>query len=101
MGAEGGVVRIPPGTFEITEPLVVTSPDMLIVGSGTSTHIINRNEEGKPALLLQAADLAQKPNSRVWRIKLADLRVTGNPKSGHGIEANGVNELFAGWSDGQ
>ena len=93
-GQEGGVVRIPPGHFEIDEPLVVTSPDLLIVGAGTGTHIHNRNEEGKPALVLRAADLGEKPNSRVWRIKLADFRLTGNPKSGHGIEATGVNELY-------
>ena len=30
----------------------------------------------------------------LWRVKLADLRVTGNPKSGHGIEAVNVNEFF-------
>ena len=30
----------------------------------------------------------------LWRVKLADLRVTGNPKSGHGIQAVNVNEFF-------
>ena len=30
----------------------------------------------------------------IWRVKLADMRVTGNPKSGHGIEAVNVNEFF-------
>ncbi len=94
VGAEGGVVRIPPGHFELDEPLVVTSPDLLIVGAGTATHIHNRNDEGKPAIVLKAADLEEKPNSRVWRIKLADFRLTGNPRSGHGVEATGVNELY-------
>ncbi|MHC4536395.1 MAG: hypothetical protein ACYS6K_20790, partial [Planctomycetota bacterium] len=34
---EGGVVRLPPGTFEISEPLKVTKSDVLIEGAGTAT----------------------------------------------------------------
>jgi len=44
---EGGVVRLPPGTFEISNPLKVTKPDVLIEGAGTATHIKNVNTEGK------------------------------------------------------
>ena len=32
--------------------------------------------------------------ARIWRLRIADLRLTGNPESGHGIEAFGVNEIF-------
>ena len=29
-----------------------------------------------------------------WRVRLSNLRITGNPLSGHGIQATNVNELF-------
>ena len=47
--ATGGVVRIPPGEFVITEPLVMTRGDVLSQGSGGRSHIVNKNEVGKPA----------------------------------------------------
>ena len=49
----GGIVRLPPGRFEVTDPLVVTQSDVLIVGSGAATHIVNRNQNGSPALILR------------------------------------------------
>ena len=54
--AEGGVVRLPPGTFEITEPLVLTKGDVLIQGSGAATHIVNKNTAGEPALVVRHPD---------------------------------------------
>src|SRR5450759_1749718 len=39
----GGVVIIPPSTYELSEPLVLTSKDTHIKGAGTATHLINRN----------------------------------------------------------
>ena len=92
--AEGGVVHLPPGTFEIDEPLRVTVPDVLIEGAGTATHIRNINTNGQPAIILQPAGQVEDPESGLWRIRLADFRVTGNKKSGHGIEARGINEIF-------
>ncbi|MDP1799206.1 MAG: hypothetical protein Q8K78_17055, partial [Planctomycetaceae bacterium] len=53
---EGGVVRIPPGTFEIARPLILSRGDTLIQGAGTATHIKNTNTDGQPALLIQHAD---------------------------------------------
>ncbi|MEJ2702912.1 MAG: right-handed parallel beta-helix repeat-containing protein [Sedimentisphaerales bacterium] len=91
---EGGVVRLPPGTFEISEPLVVSVGDVLIEGAGTATHIKNVNTEGKSALILQHPGGADNRNAELWRIRLADFRITGNEKSGHGIEALRINELF-------
>lgn len=90
----GGVVRLPAGTFELREPLRVTVGDILLEGAGTATHLKNVNTEGKPAILVQPGNLAAEPKAMLWRVKLADLRVTGNPKSGHGIEAVNVNEFF-------
>ncbi|MBI4657854.1 MAG: hypothetical protein HY735_03210 [Verrucomicrobia bacterium] len=53
---QGGVVRLPPGTFEIDRPLVVSRSDVLIQGAGTATHIKNINRSGMPALLVQHPD---------------------------------------------
>ena len=33
---EGGLVRLPAGTFEITEPLRIRSEDVSLVGAGTA-----------------------------------------------------------------
>ncbi len=92
--ATGGAVRLPPGTFEIKEPLRVTLSDVLIEGAGTATHIKNVDTEGKSALILQHPDGADSRNAELWRIRLANFRLTGNDKSGHGIEARRINEVF-------
>jgi hypothetical protein len=91
---EGGVVRLPPGTFEIDEPLKVSVGDVLIEGAGTATHIKNVNTEGKSSLILQHASAGNNRNAELWRIQLANFRITGNEKSGHGIEAMRINEIF-------
>jgi len=91
---EGGLVRLPPGTFEITEPLVVNKSDVLIQGAGTATHIKNVNTDGKSALILQHPDGGDNREAELWRIQLADFRITGNEKSGHGIDARRINEVF-------
>ena len=91
---EGGVVRIPPGRFEISEPLVLRQGDVCLEGSGTATHIHNTNKDGKPALLLEHPEGAKNRRTELWRIRLANFRITGNPESGHGIEARRINEIF-------
>jgi parallel beta-helix repeat protein len=93
--AEGGVVQLPPGTFEIDKPLNITRSDVLLSGSGTATHIKNVNKEGQPALLIAHADGVKVKNAdKLWRVMVSNLRITGNEKSGHGIEALLVNEVF-------
>jgi hypothetical protein len=91
---DGGVVRLPPGTFEVSEPLRITKPDVLIEGAGTATHIKNVNTYGKSALILQHPGGADNRKGELWRIRLANFRITGNEKSGHGIEARRINEIF-------
>jgi len=91
---EGGMVSLPPGTFEISKPLKVTKSDVLIEGAGTATHIKNVNTEGKSALILQHPSAGDNRKAELWRIRLADFRITGNEKSGHGIEARRINEVF-------
>lgn len=93
----GGIVRIPPGKYEITEPLRLTVGDVSIQGSGTATHIVNKNEDGQPAVLIGHPDCSepvQKCKNKLWRVHVTDLRITGNEKSGHGIEARQVNEIY-------
>ncbi|MHC4104849.1 MAG: right-handed parallel beta-helix repeat-containing protein, partial [Planctomycetota bacterium] len=91
---DGGVVHLPPGTFEISEPLKVTKSDVLIEGAGTATHIKNVNTEGKSALIIQHPSGGDNRKAEIWRVRLANFRITGNEKSGHGIEANRINEIF-------
>src|SRR5262245_57663342 len=52
---DGGVVRLPAGTFEITQPLRLTQEDVLLEGCGTATHVKNVNKSGLPALVIQPA----------------------------------------------
>jgi hypothetical protein len=92
--AEGGLVRLPAGTFEIAAPLVLRAGDTCLMGAGGATHIKNINTEGQPALILEHPEGSQTRKNELWRIRLADFRITGNEKSGHGIEARRINELF-------
>lgn len=92
--ADGGLVRLPAGAFEITEPLYVRAQDACVVGAGTATHIKNLNEEGKPALVIEHPDGAKDRKTELWRVRLANFRITGNEKSGHGIEFRRINEVF-------
>lgn len=93
----GGVLRIPPGTYELSEPLRITTGDTRVVGEGTASHLVNKNTEGKPAILIEHADYPDKAaprKDRLWRIGVADLRVTGNEKSGPGIDARYIEEIM-------
>lgn len=93
----GGILRIPPGKFELKEPLVIKTSDTKIEGAGTATHIINVNQSGKPAIVIENPRYSGKATPdehRLWRVGLSSFRVTGNPKSGPGIEARYVEEIF-------
>lgn len=90
----GGKVILPPGNFSLKKPLLFTRENTLIQGSGSATHIINENQKGLPAFILQHRDYEKKKNSRIWRVQLINFRISGNPKSGDGILAQGVNEIY-------
>ncbi len=100
----GGLVILPPGRFAIDQPLVLSRSETRIVGAGAATCLVNTNEEGKPTLILRPTDIEQNSRARLWRIQLADFRICGDPKavdakstepkSGDGIFAHGVHELF-------
>ncbi len=93
----GGLVQLPAGTFEITEPLRIHSEDTCVAGAGTATHIKNLNTDGQPALLishLECTDAKTDRKHQLWRVRVENLRITGNEKSGAGIEARQINEIF-------
>lgn len=95
--AGGGLVQFPAGVFEISEPLVIRREDVTVEGTGGATHIKNLNANGQPAILIAAPDSAKTdktPKPSLWRVRLANFRVTGNPQSGPGIQARWVNEIF-------
>jgi hypothetical protein len=77
--AEGGRILLPAGTFE---------------SSGTATHIKNVNTNGEPALIIRREAGIKDKTKRQWRVQLTNFRITGNEKSGHGILADYVNEIF-------
>lgn len=93
----GGQVRLPAGQFEIREPLVIRTEDVCLEGAGTATIIKNLNENGRPAILVSQSEATVAPGQKqkkLWRIRLANFRVVGNAKSGSGIEARHINEIF-------
>jgi copper-binding protein NosD len=90
----GGVVRLPAGTFEIHEPLRISQEDILIEGSGTATHIKNIATGGQPAIEIDNPKRKNDSRATLWRVEIQNLRVTGNEKSGHGILAHHVDEIF-------
>lgn len=90
----GGMVKLAPGTIEIKQPLVIKTAETRIEGSGASTHIKNLNTEGQPALIIQPTTRKTDSKARLWRVQLGNFRISGNEKSGDGIHAEGIQEIF-------
>ena len=90
----GGIVKLPPGRFEITQPLVIRTEDTRVVGAGAATCIVNLNEDGKPALILRPPTKDSDKKAALWRVQLADFRLTGQEKSGDGVFAEGIQEIY-------
>jgi len=100
----GGLVKLPPGDFRLTTPLILSRSNTRVEGAGAATRLINCNTEGKPTLIIRPADRAEAPNARLWRVQLADFRINGDPDavdakstqptSGDGLLAEGVNEIY-------
>ncbi len=92
--ASGGLVTIPPGTYEIVEPLRVGTAETRIVGAGPSTRIVNRNAAGAPAVILRPPGVETNRKAELWRVEIASLRISGSTNSGDGILAHRIQELF-------
>ncbi len=89
-----GVVQIPPGEFELREPLIFRTENTRLEGSGAASHLINLNEDGQAALIVRPDGYVTDPKTRMWRVQLGNFRISGNPKSGHGVHAQGIQEIF-------
>ncbi len=92
--ATGGMVRLPAGTFEITEPLRISTAETRIEGAGAATHIKNVNQQGLPAMIVRAPTRETDRRAQLWRVQLGNFRISGNEKSGDGIRAEGIEEIF-------
>lgn len=90
----GGVVRIPAGTYELKQPLVIRVGDVKLEGAGSATHLVNRSPDRQPAILIKHADYPKVRTARLWRITLADFRVSGSKQTGDGIRAEGIDEIY-------
>ncbi len=100
----GGLVKLPPGEFEITQPLVLSRGNTRVEGTGAGTSIINRNQQGQPSFILRPDELEENPRARLWRVQLADFRITGDPgapnnkssepNSGDGVVARNIDEIY-------
>jgi len=92
--ANGGVVYLPPGDYELGSPLIVRTPETRIEGAGASTRLINKNTEGQPALHIRPDDYATNQRARMWRVQIGNFRISGNEKSGDGLLCQGIQEVF-------
>jgi len=100
----GGLVRLPPGDFEIGSPLVLSRGNTRVEGAGAATCLINLNREGQPALVIRPPNLDKNRGAQLWRVQLADFRICGDPdavdakstqpKSGDGLLAQNINEIY-------
>lgn len=90
----GGIVRLPPGDFPLEQPLILSRENTRVVGSGAATHLINKNTQGKPAFVVRSMQQDRERKARLWRVQLADFRISGNPESGDGLQVEGANEIY-------
>lgn len=93
----GGVVIIPAGEHVLMEPLIIKGGEIRITGDGPATRLINKNEQGQPAISIRPpADPNAKTNKKpeLWRVQIDNLRLSGNPKSGDGIYAERTMEIL-------
>ncbi|MFH1265833.1 MAG: right-handed parallel beta-helix repeat-containing protein [Planctomycetota bacterium] len=100
----GGLVRLPPGNFTLSAPLVLSRGNTRVEGAGAATCLVNGNTEGTPALIVRPPELDKNPQARLWRVQLADFRIQGDPDavdakstkptSGDGLLAQNINEIY-------
>ncbi len=91
---DGGLVKFPPGKFHIKSPLIVNKENVRIEGCGAATHIVNQSVNGSAALILRHKDYVKDGSKRLWRLQLADFRISGGTASGDGVAAYGINEIY-------
>ncbi|MGB0578447.1 MAG: right-handed parallel beta-helix repeat-containing protein [Limisphaerales bacterium] len=90
----GGTVIVPAGEYVLSSPLRITSENVVVAGEGAGTVIKNANTNGQPAVLLAPKGFEKNRKLRLWRIQMTNLRITGTANSGHGILAQGIQEIL-------
>ena len=95
----GGIVNVPPGTFELSQPLRISGENVHLTGAGPASVLKNVSQDGAATIELLPPDPVDRSatgKNRVnrWRIQVSNLRLIGNEKSGPGIDALWVNEVF-------
>ena len=100
----GGLVKLPPGDFRLQKPLVLSCGNTRVEGSGAATCLINCNQEALPAMIVRPGNLKDDPKAKLWRVQLANFRICGDPnavdakstqpKSGDGLLAQSINEIY-------
>ncbi|MCC6354088.1 MAG: right-handed parallel beta-helix repeat-containing protein [Verrucomicrobiae bacterium] len=90
---EGGLVKLPPGKFEMGAPLVLERGDVTIEGCGSATWLESTNLARHAAIVVRPP-ASGGPKETLWRVQLSNFRLTGCAASGHGIEAIRVNEIL-------
>jgi parallel beta-helix repeat protein len=86
----GGTVLIPDGTHEIGNSIIVEQSDVSIIGAGSGTVLKNVSSTGAHTFVIRGRS---GRDGRIWRVKISDMHLRGNPNSGHGVYAFRVNEL--------
>lgn len=84
----GGIILIPPGNYEIDKPIIIKTENTRLQGSGGSTHLINKNTSGEPAIIVGS------DKDPLFRLELSGFRISGNKQSGDGIYMEKVQELM-------
>jgi len=84
----GGIIIIPPGNYEIDKPIIIKTENTRLQGSGGSTHLINKNTSGAPAIIVGS------DKGTLFRLELSGFRISGNKQSGDGIYMEKVQELM-------
>ncbi|MFV0446113.1 MAG: right-handed parallel beta-helix repeat-containing protein [Planctomycetaceae bacterium] len=97
--AIGGIVHIPAGEFSLTEPLRIPGENVHLTGAGPATVLKNTNTAGQPTIaVLPPGQIDRQATGKNqvtrWRVQISNLRLIGNEKSGSGIDALWVNEIF-------
>jgi parallel beta-helix repeat protein len=87
----GGIVFIPPGIYEISEPIRIENSDVTVWGAGGSTLLLNTSLDGTNTF-----EIVGEPGRTkgVWRIQISNLHMKGNEKSGHAIYAFWAHEML-------
>jgi len=90
----GGKVILPAKTIELQTPLMIKTERTRLTGAGAATHLVNKNEQGQPAIHIRADGYEKNKKLRLWQVQLDNFQISGNPKSGSGIFAQGIQEIF-------